>query len=52
MKTENLFILIPYAIIMVLNAVYLVAKAMKIKNKESDIKDKLKWISLVSIYRK
>lgn len=42
MKTENLFILIPYAIIMVLNAVYLVAKAMKIKNKESDIKDKLK----------
>lgn len=32
MKTENLFILIPYAIIMVLNAGYLVAKAMKIRN--------------------
>lgn len=32
MKTENLFILIPYAIIMVLNAGYIVAKAMKIRN--------------------
>ncbi|WP_426462303.1 hypothetical protein [Staphylococcus equorum] len=42
MKTENLFILIPYAIIMCINASYLVAKAMKIKNKESDNKKKLK----------
>ena len=31
-KTENLFILIPYVIIMFINAVYLVAKAMKIRN--------------------
>ena len=30
-KTENLFILIPYVIIMFINAVYLVAKAMKIR---------------------
>ncbi|WP_436855227.1 hypothetical protein [Staphylococcus caeli] len=42
MKTENLFILIPYVVIMCINAGYLVAKAMKINNKESDIKDKLK----------
>ncbi|WP_436860208.1 hypothetical protein [Staphylococcus caeli] len=42
MKTENLFILIPYVIIMCINAGYLVAKAMKIKNNESDNKDKLK----------
>lgn len=42
MKTENLFILIPYTLIMCINAIYLVAKAMKIKNKESDNKGKLK----------
>ncbi|MDU9418037.1 hypothetical protein RCL10_05765 [Staphylococcus lloydii] len=42
MKTENLFILIPYTIIIMINAMYLVIKAIKIKNNNSNSNDKLK----------
>ncbi|MFH4918424.1 MULTISPECIES: hypothetical protein [Staphylococcus] len=33
MHLENLFILIPYVLIVMVNAIYLVTKSMKIRNK-------------------
>lgn len=35
MRFENLFILVPYTILMGINAIYLVVKSMKIRNNRS-----------------
>lgn len=36
MRLENLFILITYVLIVMVNAIYLVTKSMKIRNKRSN----------------
>lgn len=36
MRLENLFILIPYVLIMMVNAIYLVTKSMKVRDNQSN----------------